>query len=128
MQIYSCKVRLSGSLYHEVIKPDVTAAEIAILRHIHGFVDPETGNVDPSSVVDVKASGNVDRSDAEERDRLAAIYNPALKRFDSSVAKFFGPGNPLPKFAEGADSTITPEEPIRRGPGRPPKVEAPAAA
>src|SRR5581483_6989217 len=128
MQLYSCKVRLSGSLYHEVPKTEVTAAEIAILRAIHGFTDPETGNIDPSCVVDIVATGNVDRSDAEERDRLSIVYNAALKRFGTSVAKFFGIGTPLPKFAEGADKTIVPEEPIRRGPGRPPKpLEASAA-
>ena len=35
MQLYSCRVRLKGSLLNVVNKENVTAAEIRVLDHIH---------------------------------------------------------------------------------------------
>lgn len=69
MRQFACKVRLSGSLYNEVPKSDVTVPEIILLRTIHGG----------EAVADIKEIEGVKRTDAEERDRLANIYGGAIK-------------------------------------------------
>jgi hypothetical protein len=69
MRQFACKVRLSGSLYNEVPKSDVTVPEIIILRVIHGG----------EAVAEIVEVEGVKRSDAEERDRLAHIYGGAIK-------------------------------------------------
>jgi F-type H+-transporting ATPase subunit alpha len=50
MQLYSAKVRLSGSLYNEVRKDELTAPEILLLRSIHGGTE---------AVTEVKATGKL---------------------------------------------------------------------
>jgi hypothetical protein len=86
MDQFDCKVRLAGSVGNEVRKELVTAAQIIILRHIHG----------EDSVLDIVGRPEVKRGDTEERDRLAKEYG-ALK-----VAELFGPvHNPLPKTVPG---------------------------
>jgi hypothetical protein len=42
VKLYSCKVRLSGSLYNEVPKANVTASEVYIFRLLHGGDDAVT--------------------------------------------------------------------------------------
>lgn len=69
MRQFACKVRLSGSLYNEVPKSDVTVPEIIILRTIHGG----------EAVADIVEIDAVKRTDAEERDRLAHTYGAAIK-------------------------------------------------
>lgn len=64
MKLYSVKIRLSGSLYNEVRKDDVTAAEIAILRNFHG----------PDSVADIVETGDKPTNHDEERARLWQTY------------------------------------------------------
>ena len=137
MRLFSCKLRLKSSLHNEVQKIGVSAAEIMVLRHVHCPGD----EVDPSTVVDIKAAGEITRTDAEERARLAGLYDVALKKQGKSIATMFGVGVPLPKVVEGLeDGTVSPEEAIervtldapKRGPGRPknpiePKAEAVAA-
>lgn len=111
MRLFSCKVRLKGSLYNEVVKPEVTAAEIAVLRHIHGGAD---------AVADIKPLGReaVDRFEDEhttprtsqsERARLMALYDPRDKFITS---KLFGIGAPLPDTYDGEPNTVA--EPARR--------------
>lgn len=64
MQIANCEVRLLGDIANSVPKLNITPAEAAILRAIHG----------PDSVVRVNAVGMDKRSHKEEYDRLAALY------------------------------------------------------
>lgn len=75
MKLYSCKLRLAGATTNEVGKPDVTAAEIEVLRELHGA----------DAVVDIKEAGENALSSAEERARLRRIYaNP--ESLNSQVA------------------------------------------
>ena len=61
MHLYACKVRLHGSVMNEVPKEDVTACEVMILRLIHG----------DDAIVALRCTGDVARSDEEERSRLS---------------------------------------------------------
>lgn len=64
MKLHTCKVRLQGEVKDEVLKINATAAEIRVLQSIHG----------DDAVLDIKPTGEADRSEAEERKRLMAIY------------------------------------------------------
>lgn len=67
MKLYTCKLRLAGATTNEILKSDITAAEVEVLRELHGV----------DAVVDIKASGDTDRSSQEERARLRREYaNP----------------------------------------------------
>ena len=77
MDLYSCKVNLNSKSDTQVSLSDVTAAEILILRAIHN--DPEredSGGMDP--VVEIKKTGEVDRTDEEEKDRLTGAGHDQL--------------------------------------------------
>lgn len=95
MRQFACKVRLSGNLYNEVPKSDVTIPEINILRVIHGG----------DAIADIKEIKPVDRTDAEERDRLAHVYGGAIKNRQEIVgglAALIGfAGTPLPSDTPG---------------------------
>lgn len=123
MRLYSCKLRLKNSLYNEVPKINVTAAEIMVLQYMHM---PDGGPVDPSTVTEIKHIGDVERTDAEERARLSHIYDNGLKRTDQSIAKMFGVGTALPKVVEGVDEL--PAEPVKRGRKSATKDKAAAAS
>ena len=99
MRLYSCKVRLGGSLYNEVLKSEVTAAEIHILRALHGN----------DAVIDVKEIGKNKISQPEERDRLTLEYGAGLAAArqlrelpDQAVIGVFGLGSRLPDDIPGA--------------------------
>lgn len=68
MKLYSCKVRIGGSLYNEVRKSDVTAPEIVILKHMHG----------DDAVVEIEETGKNKLSQGEERERLIGLYADGL--------------------------------------------------
>ena len=99
MEVYSCLVNqtdASGVILNQVFKPAATAAEVELLRKIHGW----------HRVVDVKKIGDAARlSSYDERRRLTAIYG------DEKVTTMFGTnpyvGMPqvvsMPVLAEGAD-------------------------
>lgn len=109
MRLFNCKVRLANSLYNEVERTGVTAAEIYILRAIHGsMAENDVVGIDPASVVEIKPAGNIQRSDTEERARLALIYTVGLKKFGHSMASLFGVGNPLPNTVDGDSHTESP--------------------
>jgi hypothetical protein len=112
MQLYSAKVRLSGSLYNEVRKDELTAPEILLLRSIHGGTE---------AVTEVKATGkeafDVDeegsrklRTDKGERARLKRIYDPYAKKLD----KLFGPMGALPQVLEDDFAVVEDAKPVRR--------------
>lgn len=127
MRLFSCKVRLSNSLHNEVQKISVTAAEIMILRHIHGLMDTETGEIDSSCVIDIKPTGTVSRTDTEERRRLQSIYGTALKRHKKSIDTLFGVGQPLPQAIEDEEGVAaldaSEEKPKRKNTRRKDRAE-----
>lgn len=86
MEICTCLVNqtdVAGVVLNQVRKEAATAAEVVLLRDIHGF----------HKVVDiVKVAEMPEHSDREERGRLAALYGP------EKVSRVFGasPYGPLP--------------------------------
>lgn len=67
MDIFTGKLRLAGSIQNEIPKTDMTAAEVVLLRAIHGH----------DSVVDLKRTGSHKMLHAEERERLITLYGEA---------------------------------------------------
>lgn len=118
MQLYNCKVRLSGSLYNEVPKDEVTAAEITLLRVIHGN----------DGVADIVHKGEVERSDIEERGRLNFIYGGALHTIDEikSINGVFGVAGALPDKIAGVEIAEKPKAAAAAKPGRKAKADIPA--
>lgn len=69
MQLYSAKIRLGGSLQNEVRRNGLTAAEIGVLRKIHG----------EQFIVEIESEGLVSQNtDAQERARLTSAYGPKV--------------------------------------------------
>lgn len=64
MQRVNCTVRLNGDTGNTVLKSEVTVAEVAVLRSIHGN----------EAVVDIKPVRQCKTPHREERDRLSLIY------------------------------------------------------
>lgn len=101
MQLYNCKVRLHGSLYNEVRKDNITAAEIAVLKIIHG----QEGGID--AVTDIEHTGrkNSSMSDGALREYLNEEYAKGLAAIESvkSLNGVFGVMGALPKQVEGVE-------------------------
>jgi hypothetical protein len=96
---YYCVVRVGGSLYNEVEKHGITAAEIIMLQSIHG----------EDAVRHIKEIGESDENDMSIRDRMANFYGTGHVETGRSgadlVRQFFGPKSmPLPKEVEGAEA------------------------
>jgi hypothetical protein len=91
--LYDCTVLLGGSRDNSVFVPGISAVEMYVLQAIHGA--NETGN-DP--ITNVKKTGKgVDRSDAQERARIAARYNSAGPAGGIAILnRLYGVGNKLP--------------------------------
>ena len=92
MKFYQCKVRLDGSVSNEVSKINVTAAEIMMLRMVHGGSD---------AVVDIKETGDDHRTNEEERMRLRHEYRDFIGKTPKGeldpMMSLFGPDHlPLP--------------------------------
>lgn len=119
MKLYDCKLRLGGNVVNEVRKEKVSAAEVIIMRAIHG----------DDAVIEIVEVGEDKRSDAEERDRLAAaLYDAEM------LSKVFGiSAIPLPQEVPGVASpkksqpVVDVDTPVRR-PGRPAKAADEAGA
>jgi hypothetical protein len=77
MKLFSCKLRLAGAVTNEVLKIDVTAAEIEVLRELHGS----------DSVLDIKQTGQNDKTSAQERARLKRIYASEESLSSQSLGK-----------------------------------------
>lgn len=69
MDYATAQIRLAGELHSTVIK-EVSAPEIAILRHIHG----------EDALIDIKKSRSATVSQADERDRLDRVYGEELMK------------------------------------------------
>lgn len=95
MRLYTAKVRIGGSRDHEVIKHNLSPAEMLLLQHIH--VSPQGHPV----LIDIKHTGDVKRTDAKERARLADEYSRGElveNRGEKLIASLFGvAGVPLPQ-------------------------------
>lgn len=87
MDVFSCRVRPGGHIFHEVNASGITAPEVEVLRSVHGG---------PETVYAFTKTGTVDTSDRDEYTRLAEIYSP------DAVAKVYGPlqAARLPKTIE----------------------------
>lgn len=119
MQLYSAKIRLSGSFFNEVQKSELTAAEIVILKRMHGG----------DAVLDIKKQGNEQRSDTVERARLNDIYALSLRTIEGvkTLDALLGPtGVPLPKYVEGVDDATPVAMGQRAAPVEPTEPEEPA--
>lgn len=68
MKLHSCKVRLHANVNDEVRKIGVTSAEIRVLQRIHG----------EDAVLEVVKTGDVKRTEGEERARLDSIYGEKI--------------------------------------------------
>ena len=91
MKLYSVKINLAGSLLNQVHKDRVSAAEIVLLRAIHG----------DDAVREIVHTANVNRSDRAERARLAKRYTKTspngVLRGDALVHRYLGvEAQPLP--------------------------------
>lgn len=105
MKLYSVKINLAGSLLNQVRKEHVTAAEIVLLRSVHGN----------DAVTEIKHVANVNRSDRAERARLAKLYTKTspqgVKRGDALVREFLGlESTPLPDDPPVVESAVKADE------------------
>jgi hypothetical protein len=64
VQYYSAKIRLGGSVLHEVRKSGLSAAEVVLLRREHG----------PDAVAELTLIDDRHVGEAAERERLSKIY------------------------------------------------------
>lgn len=82
MQTANILLSLGGDHGNQISKFGVTAAEIAVLRAIHG----------DESVQDVEPTGDVKRSNRQERERLVAIYGAAKNEQQQRIVDTMFPG------------------------------------
>jgi len=114
MDFYDCKLRLHGLVTNEVLKHNMPAPEILLLRKIHG----------EDAVVDLKYSETKEISDSDERERLARIYDSGLKKIEepTSVSKMFGESfmpllATLPEFRKEKEKAAAKEAPEKKKAG-----------
>lgn len=90
MDIFTCKLRLGGSVLNEVPKINVSAPEVLVLRAIHGH----------DAVVDMRRTGGKHANHNEERERLSQVYGA------DKVLELFGPSHrDLPTKVAGYEET-----------------------
>jgi hypothetical protein len=82
MQTAHCLLSLGGDHGNQVMKHGVTAAEIAVLRAIHGN----------DAVQEIEPAGHVKRSHREERERLLSTYGAAKGEDDKLIVVGMFPG------------------------------------
>jgi len=70
MQMFNCKVRLAGNVGMEVRKTGVTAAEVEVLRALHGH----DAVLDLDYVGDLKPSEDISNVKAHVMDGLTRTY------------------------------------------------------
>lgn len=82
MQTANILLSLGGDHGNQISKFGVTAAEIAVLRAIHG----------DESVQEVEPIGDIKRTNRQERERLAAIYGGAKNAEQQRIVETMFPG------------------------------------
>jgi len=88
MKLYSCKVRLHGSVADEVRKAEVTSSEISLLQSIHGddaVLDVAEMSGKALNSIQNHPNFGKPRTEDDERDRLEQSYGA------TRVARVFGP-------------------------------------
>lgn len=94
MKLYSARVRIDGDRDHEVDKHALTAAEMKLLEMLH------VSKQGHPTLTNIKHTGDVNRSDAKERSRLAMLYTKGElveDRGEKIITGLFGvAGVPLP--------------------------------
>ena len=102
MKLYSATVHLSGSIFNQVRKTDLTPAEIIILKRMHGG----------DAIKEIAATGDADRSDEAERERLHDTYGAALRSIENvkTIEGILGvAGMPLPAYVPGVENLPAPK-------------------
>ena len=79
MHTYSCKVRLAGSVMNEVRKTDLLAAEVVLLRFIHG----------EDAVTEVRNVGEIKLTQEEAKAHMMQNYVERSPEVAALVAKIF---------------------------------------
>lgn len=102
MHIYSAKIKLGGLLTNEIRKSGLTAAEILVLRRIHG----------DDALSEIIQVGTVNRSDSKERQRLFGSVGDTtpLYREDQFREVFQNDFGPLPQVLPEAQGDDEEEE------------------
>lgn len=87
MDYYNLKLRLHGDVRHEVLKKDMSAPEVVVLRAVHG----------DDAIVNLEYSKTADVDDAAERERLHMRYGGALNKLEpkTNIQHMFG-GDHMP--------------------------------
>jgi hypothetical protein len=98
MQIANVMVAIGGDSGNTVPKVGVTAAEIAVLRSIHG----------EEAVFDIEPAGSIERGNREERQRLVETY-PARDGENKLIVEQLFPGAAARVFV-AIDELALPEE------------------
>jgi hypothetical protein len=104
VQYYSAKIRLGGSVLHEVRKSGLSAAEVVLLRREHG----------PDAVAELTLIDDRHVGEAAERERLSKIYG------EKKVEAVYGAPdmpNRMPVHLAGFGPDDTPE-PVAEKPKR----------
>ena len=127
MQIADCLVRIGGDVGNTVPRYGVTAAELALLREIHG----------EDAVVEITPIGEVeDYNPVEERSRLSSVYGAAKSCHDKeqfAFAVLYPGANPrlfdkisdigIPEACFAASGRVKPDE---KAPAKAPRGKAPS--
>jgi hypothetical protein len=107
MDLYSATLNLNSKNTNQVPKTDLTATEMAVLKAVHGDPTREsTGGVEV--LIDIKRTGSVERTDAEERERLIGTSDiSSLPLYKEAFYRKAFPNDfiPLPQTLPGYGET-----------------------
>lgn len=87
MDYYNLKLRLHGDVRHEVLKKDMSAPEVIVLKAVHG----------DDAIVNLEYSKTKAVDDTAERERLHLRYGGALNKLEpkTNIQHMFG-GDHMP--------------------------------
>lgn len=109
MQTFDCKVRIGGSVLNEVRREGITAAEMLVLRAMHG----------DDAVLELSRAGdNPDLAVDGEYERLSHVYNAKIVREVFGVPFSARLPEDLPNSLVGEPEDV---KISRRGPRRGPR-------
>lgn len=100
MQIANIMIALGGDLGNTVPKYGVTAAEIAVLRAIHG----------DDAVFDIQPAGEVEMRNRDELLRLKLMYGSAKDRENKAHVEILYPGAAARVFETLDELDLVPEQ------------------
>lgn len=86
MKFYNCTLLLNGDQRHEVFKRRISAAEVYMLRALHGF----------DAIRDIEFVAEKAVKDSQLRQYLRMRYEEISMHREGLVDRTFGPGSPLP--------------------------------